>query len=80
MKYRVTRRSYYSDEKPCDEAIPERKFVEAPNGVMFERVDHYVNFDSLEELMGFIKKYGAIVVGYGPFGEQRIEIYDDYRE
>lgn len=80
MKYRVIRTSDWSDKKPCDEAIPERKFVEDPNGVMFERVDHYVNFDSLDEMMGFIEKYGEIVVGPDSFGEPRIEIYDDYRE
>lgn len=80
MKYRVYRTSDWSDKKPCDGAIPESKFVENSNGVTVERVDHYINFDSLEELMGFVEKYGEIVVGPGPFGEQRIEIYDDYRE
>lgn len=36
----------------------------------------WVELNSLEELMAFSARYGALVVDDGP----SIEIYDDYRE
>ena len=80
MKYRVTRASDWSDKKPCDEAFSEKRLVENVRGEKFERVHHYVNIETLEELMEFIEKYEEVVMGDDPFGEPRIEIYDDYRE
>lgn len=80
MRYRVIRTRDWSDKKPCDEAFSEKRLVENVRGEKLERVYYYVNIESLEELMGFIEKYGEVVMGDGPFGEPCIEIYDDYRE
>lgn len=66
MKFKVSRtsRTYYGDEKPCDEAKRDS------SGKYWE-----VEISGLPKLMEFIKKYGVIVLT-----SDEIEIYDDYRE
>lgn len=85
MLFEVNTTSYREDNKlPCDEAkvIGEMSWGKTIWGV---------EINTLGELIGFIKKYGQIVMGYNlnyiAFDENTnkkdylsIEIYDTYRE
>lgn len=69
MRFEVYRTSdYWSSTKPCEEAFEAGK--NEWNETMF-----CVEINTIEELMSFIDKYGAVVLK-----KESIEIYDDYRE
>lgn len=68
---------YYNSEPPCSEA----KYLGKDTYHTF----YTVEFDSIENMMSFIKKYGDCVVRPNAYANTvrdypTIEIYDDYRE
>lgn len=77
MKFEVTRTSTWFDEDiRCEEARQE-EFV--CNGRSYKR--WVIEISTLEELIGFIKKYDRIILDDDERYElPKIEIYDDWRE
>ena len=71
MKFKVSRTSVWDDTPPCEECHAEY-FLEANES--YDK-QWFINFETLEELMAFVKKYGECVIRTG-----YIEIYDDWRE
>lgn len=78
MKFLIDRTSRSHDEKPCEEAVPTKEAL--PRGLQCESWE--IEISSLEELRGFVEKYGEIVIGESLFEDDRlgIEIYDAPRE
>ena len=70
MKYIISRTSHRGNDKipPCPEAIKEQG-------------EWIIEINSLEELEGFVRTYGAIVIEkWSGSNRLDLEIYDDYRE
>ena len=42
--------------------------------------DHYININSLDQLLNLLKKVDQIIIWGGKTKEPLIEIYDDHRE
>lgn len=84
MKFLVCRTSDYRNQ-PCDEAVQVTFISEDTN---HEFKYWMVEIDTLEELINFRNRYGAIILEEffswkltgGPQVDGTIEIYDDYRE
>ena len=71
--YEITRTSMlFSNNQPCDKAYV-GEVIE--HGQWTKRIWH-IDINSLEELQSLIKEVGHSVI----VGEDRIEIYDGYRE
>lgn len=73
MIFKIVRESIWDDGKPCEEAFHH----EVPNIKRQDGMEKCwgINVDSLNDLINLSKKYGQLV-----FNEDKIEIYDDYRE
>ena len=71
MEFRVTRSSQFLDEKPRNV----KNIYEKGDG-------WYIKINTLEELIAFENKYGALIISkdWDNQEEMQIEIYDDYRE
>ena len=71
MEFRVTRSSQFIDEKPRNV----KNIYEKGDG-------WYIKINTLEELLAFENKYGALIISkdWDNQEEMQIEIYDDYRE
>ena len=71
MEFRVTRSSQFIDEKPRNV----KNIYEKGDG-------WYIKINTLEELIAFENKYGALIISkdWDTQEEMQIEIYDDYRE
>lgn len=70
MNFKVNRTSRLGDDTvaPCGGAFQN-----------FKDSEWFININSLENLLEFIKKEGSIVIDYNP-DVLEIEIYDTYRE
>lgn len=71
MEFRVTRSSQFFDEKPRN----------VKN--IYKKGDNwYIKINTLEELLAFENKYGALIISkdWDNQDGMQIEIYDDYRE
>lgn len=78
MKYKVERASnydLYGETKPCEEAIGESKYA----GTTILDTEWFIEIETIEQLLAFIKKYGKIVLSQGEFYPEII-IYDGYME
>lgn len=90
MKIRVDRTStLFSEQKPCDYAESVVHKVYIPNRLGDDKYDdqdaHYINIDTLDELLRFVDKHGQIVIYPNNLKEYdgvdyEIEIYDKWRE
>lgn len=71
MEFRVIRSSQWSDEKPRN-----------VKGIYKKDDNWYIKINTLEELIGFYKQYGDLIIeeNWDNKKEMQIEIYDDYRE
>ena len=73
MKFLVEKSSQWSDKKPIDEATD--------GGMRGYRKIWYIDIDSLDGLMEFVRKYEDTIIRKDYSSDDYVlEIYDDYRE
>ena len=83
MKFEVSRTSSWSaEETPCDNVTKETTICDEP-GRKFAYKYYTREFNTLEELMDFIKNEAnnKVVIQWNEFSNlYEVEIYDDWRE
>ena len=81
MRLMVSRTSSWG-EKPCEEAKLECYTKKCGDGTTTDNYKRYVvRFNSLQDVLRFIQKYGEVVMGYDEGQEMyTVEIYDVLRE
>ena len=80
MLFQVTRTSYWSDEKPCEDCFPIKLKL---NSTDMYRDCWGIELNTIEELMKFKKSVKTeLVLGTSYVDDKTpcIEIYDTYRE